>query len=83
MRDKPNVAKITSPRHCCESDYMGFLGKKKTSRGAYALFCHADLILACRAKFVILFLHDPIHDPWSGPIQILSAPQAQGHFRSF
>ena len=47
----------------------GFWAKKKTPKGAYALFCHADFILACRTKFLILFfmirsmICDPIRDP--------------------
>ena len=52
----------------------GFWAKRKTLRGAYPLFCHADFILACRAKFLILFymirsmIRDPIRDPVRDPI---------------
>ena len=47
----------------------GFWAEKKTLRQAHAQFCHADFILACRAKFLILFymirsmIRDPIRDP--------------------
>ena len=63
------VALHNTPRHSRESDYMGFLGGKKTLRQAHVQFCHADFILACRAKFLILFymirsmIRDPIRDP--------------------
>ena len=77
------VALHDNPRHSRESDYMGFLGKKKkllrsifalSSYGAYVLFCHADFILVCHAKFLILFymirsmICDPIRDPVRDPI---------------
>ena len=48
---------------------MGLFGQKKTSSGACAPLCHADFILVCRAKFLILFntirsmISDPIRDP--------------------
>ena len=52
----------------------GFWAKRKTPRAAYALFCHADFILVCRAKFLILFymirsmIRGPIRDPVRDPI---------------
>ena len=63
------VALYNIPRHSRESDYMEFLGKnskkKKTPSGACAPLCDADFILACRAKFLILFnmIRSMISDP--------------------
>ena len=61
-----------------DSDYMGFWGKKKkTPSGACATLCHANFILACRTKFLILFdmirsmIRDPIRDPIHGLIRDL------------
>ena len=71
------VALHNTPRYSREIDYMGFLGKKKTPKGAYALFCHADFILACCTKFLILFfmirsmICDPIRDLIRDPIRDL------------
>ena len=71
------VALHNTPHYSHEIDCMGFLGKKKTPKGAYALFCHADFILACCTKFLILFfmiwsmICDPIHDPIRDPIRDL------------
>ena len=75
------VALHNAPRYSREKDYMGFLAKKKTPRGAYALFCHADFILTGRASNFIL--HDPIHDPWSGPWSDLQTQVILGRFRTF
>ena len=77
--------------HSPESDYIEFFEqKKKIYREAYDLFCHVDFILACRAKFLILFcmtrsmirdlirdsVRDPIPDQVRYPIRdpIPSAP---------
>ena len=54
-----------------------FLGKK-TFRGANTQLCHADLILACHAKFLLLFnmirsmirsmIRDSVRDPIRDPV---------------
>ena len=90
------VSLHNTPRQSHESDYMGFLGKKKKSQWGLCSILH---------KISNFMLHDPIcdpvldpirdpvrypiHDPIqsdlirSDPIQILSAPQTRGHFKSF
>ena len=52
---------------------------KKTPRVAYALFCHADFILAGRAEFLILFymIRSMIRDP------ICKLKVILGRFRTF
>ena len=100
------VALHNTPRQSHESDYMGFLGKKKNPSGICALFCTKFLILCYMIRSMICDpvldpirdpvldpirdpVRYPIHDPIqsdlirSDPIQILSAPQTRGHFKSF
>ena len=51
-----------------------FLGKKLLGGGCTQL-CHADLILACHAKFLLLFnmirsmIHDSVRDPIRDPVR--------------
>ena len=51
-----------------------FLGKKLSGGGCTQL-CHADLILACHAKFLLLFnmirsmIHDSVRDPIREPVR--------------
>ena len=76
----------------------GFWAKKKNPSGVCALFCTKFQILCYMIRSMICDpVLDPIRDPVrypihypiqsdlirSDPIQILSAPQTRGHFKSF
>ena len=63
----------------------GFWAKKKTPKGAYALFCHADFILACRTKFLILFfmIRSVIQSVIQSVIPSVIQSTNSSHFRSF
>ena len=52
-----------------------FLGKNFRGGGGCTQLCHADLILACHAKFLLLFnmirsmIHDSVRDPIRDPVR--------------
>ena len=79
------VSLHNTPRQSHESDYMGFLGKKKTLSGVCALFCTKCLILCYMIRSMIRDpVRDPIRDPVRYPIHdpIQSSPIQSSPIRS-
>ena len=72
------VALHNTPRQSHESDYMGFLGKKRYPSGVCALFCSKFLILCYMIRSMICDpaldpvldrIRDPVRYPIHDPIQ--------------
>ena len=81
------VALHNTPRHSRESDYVGFLGKKKNYQSGLRSILSRRLYFGMSCKISNFILHDPIHDPWSDPWSgSWSNMQTQvilGRFRTF